>query len=468
MIDKHILKELESVVGIDRLLHKKEELMVYECDGQTFFKSMPDVVVLPTSRDEVVNVVNICNKYNIPYLARGAGTALSGSAVPIKGGVVIAFARMNNILEIDFDNQRAVVEPYVTAPQITAAASEKGFFYAPDPASYTVSSIGGNIAHNAGGNHCLKYGVTTNHVLGLEVVLPNGDVLELGGKALDPPGYDLVGLMVGSEGTLGIVTKAIVRILRKPPATAVILAIFDSLVDASNTVSEVIAIGKLPAVIEFMDKYAIKAVESGVKACGLPLDAEAILLFEVDGFEDELDVQGEKIIEICKKNHARSVEMAKDPDGMAKLMAGRKAAFGSMGNLAPSYVVDDGTIPRSKLPEVMPIIRKWGEEHGFIIANVFHAGEGNLHPIILYDPRVEGKEQEALKLGLEILKLCLDVGGTITGEHGVGIEKAELMPIQYSKDELKRMFFIKEIFDPKGLCNPGKIFPEREVKILAS
>jgi glycolate oxidase len=460
---ENFLGVLRKIFRDDQILSKKNELMVYECDGQTFFKSPPGVVVFPASTEEVSKIVNICNRDGIPYLPRAAGTALSGSAVAIKGGVMIAFSRMNRILEVDFENQRSVVEPYVHAPEITAEASKGGFFYAPDPASYTVSGIGGNIAHNAGGNHCIKYGVTTNHVLGLEVVLPSGVILELGGKALDPPGYDLVGLMVGSEGTLGIVTKAIVRILRKPPGSVALLAVYDSIVDASKTVSEIIAAGKTAAMIEFMDQLAMKAVEAGVKACGLPVDAEAILLLEVEGYSEELDIEGGHITEICKKNHARSVTMAKDPAGIAKLMAGRKAAFGSVGNLAPAFVVDDGTILRSKLPEVMTEIRKKSEETGLLIANIFHAGEGNLHPLITYDPTKEGEMEKAFRAGMEILRLCLEVGGTITGEHGVGIEKVQLMSVQYTGEELDRMRFIKKIFDPNGLCNPGKILPEKEL-----
>lgn len=467
MINKRTLGDLKHVVGPRRILYKENEVMVYECDGQTFFKSAPDIVVFPTSTEEVSEIVDVCNRHGVPYLPRGAGTALSGSAVAIKRGVMITLSRMNRIMRVDFDNQRIVVEPYVTASQITAAASERGFFYAPDPASYTVSSIGGNIAHNAGGNHCIKYGVTTNHILGLEIVLPNGTVLEIGGKALDPPGYDLVGLLVGSEGTLGIVTKAIVRILRKAPGSAALLAVFDSIVDASNAVSETIAVGKTAAAIEFMDQLAMRAVESGVRACGLPVDAEAIILFEVEGYSEELDLQGQHMMEICKKNHARSVAMSKDPAGIAKLMAGRKAAFGSMGNLAPAYVCDDGTIPRSRLPEVMTKIREKSVETGLMIANVFHAGEGNLHPLILYNPRKQGEASKALKAGMDLLRLCVEVGGTITGEHGVGIEKKELMSFQYTEQELDRMRFIKEIFDSEGLCNPDKILPNKELTMLA-
>ncbi len=462
------MRQLVDVVGPDRILHKESDVIVYECDGQTLFKSPPDVVVLPASTEEVAKIVNICREQGIPYLPRGAGTALCGSAVAAKRGVVIAFSRMKRILEVDLENHRAVVEPYVTALQISAAASKAGFFYAPDPASYTVSTIAGNVAHNAGGNHCIKYGVTTNHILGLEIVLPNGQVLELGGKALDPPGYDLVGLVVGSEGTIGVVTKVIVKVLRKPPGSAALLAVFDSIVDASNAVSETIAGGIVAAAMEFMDQLAMKAVESGVKACGLPVDAEAIVLFEVEGCPEELDLQGQRIAEICRKNHARRVEIAKDPAGVAKLWAGRKAAFGSMGNIAPAYLVDDGTIPRSKLPEVIAEIRQKSLETGLIIANVFHAGEGNLHPLIAYDPRKEGEAEKALEAGLDLLRLCLEVGGTITGEHGVGLEKKELMTIQYTEAELDRMRFIKEIFDPNGLCNPNKVFPEQEFSAVAS
>lgn len=461
MISENVLEELKNIVSDARIIYDKYEVLTYECDAQTFFKNPPDAVVFPLSVEEVSKIIEVCKRYKVPFLARGSGTALCGSAVAIKGGVMIGFSRMNRIVEIDLDDQRVVVEPYVTANELTILLSKDGFFYAPDPASYIVSSIGGNIAHNAGGNHCIKYGVTTNHVLGLEIVLPTGEILEIGGKALDPPGYDLVGLVVGSEGTLGIVTKATLRILRRPPGSAAILAVFDSILDASNTVSEVIAKGLLPAAIEFMDQLAIIAVESGVKACGLPKDAAAILLFEVEGYEEELEAQGREIIEICKKNHSRSVEMAKDPAGIAKLMAGRKAAFGSMGNLAPSFVVDDGTIPRSKLPEIMLKIKKKSEESGLMIANVFHAGEGNLHPLILYNPRDEKEAEKALRVGIEILKMCLEIGGTITGEHGVGLEKKELMPAQFSGEELKIIAAIKKIFDPDGLCNPGKIIPEK-------
>ena len=461
LISERVLGELKSVVGADRIIYDSYEVLTYECDAQTFFRKAPDVVVFPLSTEEVVRIVDVCRRYGVPFLARGSGTALCGSAVAAIGGVMIVFSRMRRVLEVDLENQRVVVEPCITANELSALLSKYGFFYAPDPASYMVSSIGGNIAHNAGGNHCIKYGVTTNHVLGLEVVLPTGEVLKLGGKALDTPGYDLVGLMVGSEGTLGIVTKATLRILRRPPGSAAILAVFDSILDASNTVSEVIARGLTPAAIEFMDQLAIIAVESGVKACGLPKDAAAILLFEVEGYEDELDAQGEVIMEICRKNHSRSVAMAKDPAGITRLMAGRKAAFGSMGNLAPAFVVDDGTIPRSKLPEMMQMIKEKSRESGLMIANVFHAGEGNLHPLILYNPKNKEEAEKALRVGLEILKLCLEIGGTITGEHGVGLEKKELMPIQYSEEELRLMAAIKIIFDPAGLCNPGKILPER-------
>lgn len=462
------MRELVDVVGPNRILCMKNEVLVYECDGQTLFKNPPDLVVFPTSTEEVSKIVRICRRQGVPYLPRGAGTALSGSAVASKGGVVIAFSRMNHILDVDFENHRAVVEPYVTASQITAAASKRGFFYAPDPASYTVSTIAGNLAHNAGGNHCIKYGVTTNHILGLKIVLPNGQVLELGGKVPDPPGYDLVGLVVGSEGTLGVVTEVTVKMLQKPPGSAALLTVFDSVVDASNAVSATIAAGIVPAAMEFMDQLAMKAVESGVKACGLPVDAEAIVLFEVEGGPDELDLQGQRIAQICTNNHARRVEVAKDPAGMAKLWAGRKAAFGSIGNIAPAYLVDDGTIPRSRLPEVITKIRQKSEETGLPIANVFHAGEGNLHPLIVYDPRKEEEAAKALKAGLDILRLCLEVGGTITGEHGVGLEKRELMTIQYTEAELNRMRFIKEIFDSDGLCNPGKVLPEQETSAVAS
>jgi len=455
---ERIAKELLGIVGEDGLVVDPGELRVYETDGLTVFKAMPEIVVLPRSAEQVAAVVKVCHREKIPFVARGAGTGLSGGALPVEGGVLIGMNRMNQILEIDYENQRAVVEPGMVNVWLTNALAPQGYYYSPDPASQTACSIGGNVAENSGGPRTPKYGVTTNHVLGLEVVLPNGETIKFGGKTLDPLGYDLTGVFVGSEGTFGIATKVTVRIMRKPEAVKTLMGVFDSIEDASNAVSGIVARGIIPVAIEMMDNNAIQAVEKGV-AAGYPTDAVAVLLAEVDGPKDEVEALVDPIIEVFKENHVGEVRIAKDEDERLLLWKGRKAAFAAMGQISPEYYVQDSVIPRTKLPAIMKYIGELSEKYGLRVANVFHAGDGNLHPLVLYDSRNEGELQKAEQMGAEIIKACVDVGGSLTGEHGIGLEKRDFMPLMYNDDDLEAMRKVKKIFDPEGRLNPGKIFP---------
>ncbi len=455
---ERIAKELLGIVGEDGLVVDPGELRVYETDGLTVFKAMPEIVVLPRSAEQVAAVVKVCHRERLPFVARGAGTGLSGGALPVEGGVLIGMNRMNRILDIDYENQRAVVEPGMINVWLTNALAPQGYYYSPDPASQTACSIGGNVAENSGGPRTPKYGVTTNHVLGLEVVLPNGEIIKFGGKTLDPLGYDLTGVFVGSEGTFGIATKVTVRIMRKPEAVKTLMGVFESIEDASNSVSGIVARGIIPVAIEMMDNNSIQAVEKGV-AAGYPTDAVAVLLAEVDGPKDEVEALVGPIIEVFKENHVREVRIAKDEDERLLLWKGRKAAFAAMGQISPEYYVQDSVIPRTKLPSIMKYIGELSEKYGLRVANVFHAGDGNLHPLILYDSRNEGEMQKAEQMGAEIIKACVDVGGSLTGEHGIGLEKRDFMPLMYNDDDLEAMRKVKRVFDPEGRLNPGKIFP---------
>jgi glycolate oxidase len=453
-----IVQELIGIVGDDGVVIDPDELRVYETDGLTVFKARPDVVVLPRSAEQVARVVEVCSRAKIPFVARGAGTGLSGGALPLEGGVLIGLNRIDRILEIDYENQRAVVEPGMVNVRLTDALSPRGYYYSPDPASQTACSIGGNVAENSGGVRTPKYGVTTNHVLGLEVVLPSGEVVELGGETLDMPGYDLTGLFVGSEGTFGIVTKVIARIMRKPEAAKILVGIFKTIEEASNTVSGIVARGIIPAAVEMMDNLSIQAVEKGV-AAGYPLDAGAVLIVEVDGPGDEVEGLVPRIIELCRENHVREVRVAKDEDERLLLWKGRKSAFAAMGQLSPEYYVQDAVIPRTRLPSMMKLIAELSEQYGLRVANVFHAGDGNLHPLLLYDSRTEGELRKAEEMGREIIRACIKMGGSLTGEHGIGVEKRDYMPLMYTDDDLEAMLKVKRVFDPEGLLNPGKIFP---------
>ncbi|MEO0456649.1 MAG: glycolate oxidase subunit GlcD [Cyanobacteria bacterium P01_A01_bin.114] len=454
-----IIQAFESVLDPDRVVRRKEELLVYECDGLTSYRERPAVVVLPKTTEEVAAVVKICDRTRTPFVTRGAGTGLSGGALPIEDSVLIVTACMRDILDIDLDNQRIVVQPGVINNWITQAVSGAGFYYAPDPSSQSVCSIGGNIAENSGGVHCLKYGVTTNHVLGLKLVLPDGTISELGSAVPESPGYDLTGLFVGSEGTLGIVTEITLRILKSPDSIQVLLADFDSIEAAGKSVSDIISAGIIPAGMEMMDNFSINAVEDVVALDCYPRDAIAILLVEVDGSPAEVAACSDRITAICQQNGARSLVSATDPDDRLRLWKGRKAAFAAMGKLSPDYYVQDGVIPRTQLPYVLKEIEALGEQHGYRVANVFHAGDGNLHPLILYDNAVPGQLEAVEALGGDILKLCVAAGGSISGEHGIGADKRCYMPKMFSPADLETMQWVRQVFNPQGLANPTKIFP---------
>ncbi len=462
---RDLVRELTQLLGRGKVISDYEELLVYECDGLTINKALPEVVVLPESTEEVEAIVRLANRWKAPIVARGAGTGLSGGALPLEGGIVISLVRMNRVLEVDAEGMRATVHPGVVNLQLNEFVRPMGLQFAPDPSSQQSCTIGGNVAENAGGPHTFKYGVTSNHVLGLEVVLPDGRVAVMGGKAENALGYDLVGLMVGSEGTLGLVTKIIVRLTWLPEAVRTILAIYDSIEEASRTVSAIIGKRIVPATLEMMDRITLGAVEDYIHA-GYPKDAEAVLLVETDGLRESVEREASAIVEICRENGARDVRVAESEEERTRLWQGRKRAFGAFGRVSHSYYTLDGVIPRSRLPEVLPQVYEIGRRHGLSIANVFHAGDGNLHPIILFDERERDQVRRALAAAEEILQRCVDVGGTITGEHGVGLEKMDMMGMVYSGEDIEAMRRVKLAFDPEGLCNPGKILPgERKVEM---
>jgi len=451
------IEQLGEIVGPDHVLTSDMDLVLYGYDA-SLVRGKADVVVLPGSTEEVSRAMALAYEEGIPVVARGSGTNLSGGTIPHQGGMVIHLSRMNRILEIDFPNRTVTVEPGVITLDLQNRLLRDSFIYAPDPASQKVSTLGGNVGENSGGPHCLKYGVTTNHVLGAEVVLSDGTVVWTGGKAQEPMGFDLTGLLVGSEGTLCVVTRMILRILRAPEAVKTMLAIYDTIEDAGNTVSAVIAEGIVPATLEMMDQVVMQAVEESVQA-GYPLDAAAVLIIELDGMADGMERQAEKIQEICQRHHVREVRVAKDDVERARLWAGRKGAFGAITRLKPSYMVGDGTVPRTRLPEVLKRVFETGEKYGLLIGNVFHAGDGNLHPLILFDEREEGELERVKAASSEILKICAEVGGTISGEHGIGLEKLHEMSFVFSEGDLEVMRRVKRAFDPRDLLNPGKVVP---------
>src|SRR5213594_1538561 len=457
LMEARILDELGAIVGERGLISSAEELHTYECDGLTNFRVMPRAVVLPNTTEQVQAVVRLCHRERIPFVARGSGTGLSGGALPVANGIVLSLARMNRIREVDIPNARVVVEPGVINLDVTGRVQSQDYFYAPDPSSQAVCSIGCNVAENAGGAHCLKYGFTTTHVLGLEVVLPDGSLVHLGGKTLDTPGYDLVGVFVGSEGTLGVATKIILRIVKRPECVRALLAAFPSTNEAGAAVSDTIAAGMLPAAIEMMDNLAIQAAEAAVHAnypsCG------ALLLVELDGPVAEVEALMLQVNEICRSNGASEIRVAQSDAERALVWKGRKAAFAAMGRISPNYIVQDGVIPRTALPRVMSEIERLSQEAGVRVANVFHAGDGNLHPLVLYDRRIAGQEEAAEALSSKILELCIEAGGSITGEHGVGEDKKKMMSKMFAEPDLETMQRVRCAFDPLQLSNPTKVFP---------
>jgi glycolate oxidase len=456
-VDARIIQELRAIVGSRGLITSPEELHTYECDALTNFRVMPLGVLLPESTEQVQSILRVCHRERIPFVARGSGTGLSGGALPVENGVVISLTRMNHILEIDLPDARVVVEPGVINLDITGRVAPEEYFYAPDPSSQSVCSIGGNVAENSGGAHCLKYGFTTTHVLGLEVVLPDGTLVHLGGKALDALGYDLAGVFVGSEGTLGIATKVILRIVKRPECVHTLLAAFPSTNEAGAAVSDIIAAGMLPAAIEMMDNLAIQAAEAAVHA-NYP-DCGALLLVELDGPAPEVQYLMTHVNEICRSNGASEIRVAQSDAERALVWKGRKSAFAAMGRISPNYIVQDGVIPRTALPQVMSEIDRLSQQAGVRVANVFHAGDGNLHPLVLYDRRIDGQEAAAEALSYKILEICIAAGGSITGEHGVSEDKKRAMSKMFSEPDLETMQRVRCAFDPLQLSNPTKLFP---------
>ena len=451
------IAELGRALSPDRVLSAAEDLLVFGYDG-TIERGQPQVVVFPDSAVEVAAAVRIAVKYDLPIVPRGAGTGLSGGAVAAVGGVLIAMTRMKRVLEVDVENRTALVEPGVVNLDLSKFVAPLGFYYAPDPSSQRACTIGGNVAENAGGPHCLAYGVTTNHVLGLEIVLADGEIVWLGGGARDLPGYDLTGAVVGSEGTLCIVTKALVCLLRVPESTRTLLAIFDSIEAATNAVSAIIASGLVPAALEMLDQEIIRAVEPALHV-GYPLDAGAVLLIEVEGLKEAAEEDAAKARTVCSEWGASEVREASDPIARERLWAGRKGAISAIGRVSPNYYVLDGVVPRTKLPEVMKRVSEVSERSGLRIANVFHAGDGNLHPNILFDERNPGETDRVLAAGEEIMRACVDAGGTVTGEHGIGLEKRDFMPWIFTEADMAAMHRLKAAFGAGERFNPCKAFP---------
>jgi glycolate oxidase len=452
-----LLREFEKLLGSASVLYQPEDLLLYEYDG-SIEKGRPNFVVFPESTEDVSRIVKLAARHHVPIVGRGAGTGLSGGALARTGGVMLVFARMNRILELDAENQRAVVQPGVVNYELTRAAERHGLYFAPDPSSWRSCTIGGNVAENAGGPHTLAYGVTTNHVTALELVLPDGELARVGSKHGDTPGYDLTGLLVGSEGTLALITEITVRLSRKPEAVKTLLAIFDSVDDAAETVADITARAIIPAACEMLDGWTLRAVEDYIHA-GFPMDSAAVLLIEVEGLAETVAAQALAITEVCNMHHAREVRLARNDAERDLLWKGRKNAFGALGRLAPSNYVLDGVIPRSKLPQALRRIREIGDQFGFQIGNIFHAGDGNLHPIVLFDPRDKAQFERALEASATIIRYCVEIGGALTGEHGVGMEKSELMPILFSDADFDLMRRVHDAFNPDSSLNPGKIFP---------
>lgn len=452
-----LVHELTNLLGEHHVLHTPYDLALYEYDA-SIERGRPDVVVFPASTEEVASIVKLARRFQVPIVPRGAGTGLSGGAIPRYGGIVIVFTRMNRVLEVDYKNLHAIVQPGLVNLHLSNALNPHGFYYVPDPSSQRSCTLGGNAGENAGGPHTLLYGVTTNHILGLEIVTAEGEIIEVGGWTYDTPGYDLTGLLVGSEGTLCIVTKIIVRIVHLPETIKTMIAIFDTMNDASNTVSEIIASGVIPAAIEMMDHMILQAVEADTHA-GYPMDAAAVLLIETEGLHESAQEQLQQIVSLCQKHHARLTRIAADETERQLLWAGRKNAFGAVGRISPEFYVQDGVVPRTQLPYVLRRVSEICNHYGLRVGNVFHAGDGNLHPLILFDSQIPGEIERVRQAGHEILQVCAEVGGTITGEHGVGIEKQAEMALIFNDTDLRIMQQVRQAWNPDQLFNPGKLFP---------
>ena len=453
-----IIAAMRAIVPGEGVIDHPDALRAYESDGLTAYRQPPMVVVLPETTAEVAAILAWCHENRVKVVPRGSGTSLSGGALPLADGVLLGMSKFNQVLEVDYADRLAVVQPGVTNLAVTRAVEDRGFYYAPDPSSQIACSIGGNVAENSGGVHCLKYGLTTNNVLGAEIVLISGEVVRVGGRQLDPAGLDLLGVVVGSEGLLGVVTEVTVRILPRPEAARALLLGFPTVEGAGQCVADVIAAGVIPAGMEMMDRAAIHAAEAFVHA-GYPLDVEALLIIELDGVEAECAELLGEIQPIAAANGAVSMRISRDEAERLAFWAGRKAAFPAVGRLAPDYYCMDGTIPRRRLPEVLERMRTLSDAYGLAVANVFHAGDGNLHPLILYDANRPGELERAEAFGADILRLCVEVGGVLTGEHGVGVEKRDLMPVMFSEIDLAHQQRVKCAFDPHLLLNPGKVFP---------
>jgi glycolate oxidase len=457
-LNPKLIRELQNLLGRDAVLAAREDLLLYDYDGSVE-QARPDCVVFPSSTRDVSEIMQLAKRFETPLVGRGAGTGLSGGALPRAGGIVVVFARMNRVLEIDAESRRAVVQPGVVNLDITRAVEHLGLYFAPDPSSQKSCTIGGNVSENAGGPHTLAYGVTTNHVTGLEIVLPeDGRVVRIGGKSAEPIGYDLTGLMVGSEGTLAMVTEITVRLSRKPEAVKTLLAVYDAVDDATESVVEITRRGITPAACEMLDGWTLRTVEDFVHA-GFPRDCAAVLLLEVEGVTEAAEEQAAEISDVCRARGAREVRLARDAHERDLLWKGRKNAFGAIGRLSPSYYVLDGVIPRTRLPETLRRIEEIGRDSGFRIGNVFHAGDGNLHPLILFDPRNAGEFERVVAAARAIIEHCIAMGGALTGEHGVGMEKNELMPLMFTPEDLALMARVRDAFNPDGLLNPQKILP---------
>jgi glycolate oxidase len=460
-LSPEVVEALAQIVGSKNIISGEKELLVYECDAYTLEKHLPNVVVLPRTTEEVAAVAKLCARHNLPIIPRGAGTSLSGSVLAVTGGVMVGLGRMNKVLSVDYRNRRALVEAGCVNAWVTQAVKGHGLLFAPDPSSQPACTIGGNVAMNSGGPHTLKYGVTTNHVLGLEVVLPDGEIVWLGTTpdgGEEVGGYDLRGGFIGCEGMFGIVTRVLLNLIRAPQAYKTLLCVFENVDNASQTVSDIISAGIIPGAMEMMDQLITQAIEAAYHF-GFPLDAGAVLIVELDGLTAGLDRQTERVIEIARRNGAREVRTAKTEQERMDLWKCRKRAFGAIGRLSPNFLTQDGVVPRSRVPEIMRFIQRTSEKFGLRIPNVFHAGDGNIHPLILYDERQPDQVAKALAAGKDILEKCIELGGSVTGEHGIGVEKIDFMEKQFSKSDLDAMRALRRVFDLGGRCNPHKIFP---------